>query len=327
MESSNDKILMRKLFPAIRPYQTHSLSVDTIHNLYIEECGNPSGIPIVFIHGGPGGGTRTSDRCFFDPEKYRIILFDQRGCGKSTPHAELKNNNTKNLLSDIEAIRQMLRIEQWAVFGGSWGSTLSLVYAQHYPNRVKALILRGIFLCREHDISWFYQDGVANIYPDYWEDYVSIIPENERGDILTSFHKRLTGTNEIEQMAAAKAWSLLEGRCATLKPNKDFASQFEAPHMALSMARIEAHYFVNNAFLKPNEIENNIPKIRHIPCTIVHGRYDMVCPIYQAFDLYKAWPEAIFKIVSDAGHSSSEPGIIHELIEATERLAISIGKE
>jgi len=212
-------------------------------------------------------------------------------------------------------------IDKWLVFGGSWGSTLSLVYAQNYPKRVLGLILRGIFLCRPHDISWFYQDGISRVFPDYWEDYISIIPPNERQDILTAFYNRLTGKNEIEQMAAAKAWSLLEGRCATLKPNVNFASHFETPHTALAMARIESHYFINNAFLEPGQIENNIDQIRHIPTTIVHGRYDMVCPVYQAFDLARNWPEAELKIIADAGHSSSEPSIVHELVSATEQFA------
>ena len=312
---------MRKQFPAIKPYETYRLEVDNGHNLYVEECGDPKGIPVIFIHGGPGGGIRESDRCFFNPEKYRIILFDQRGCGQSTPHAELAHNNTHNLLSDIEKIRTMFSIDKWLVFGGSWGSTLSLVYAQNYPKHVLGLILRGIFLCRPHDISWFYQDGISRVFPDYWEDYISIIPPNERQDILTAFYNRLTGKNEIEQMAAAKAWSLLEGRCATLKPNVNFASHFETPHTALAMARIESHYFINNAFLEPEQIENNIDQIRHIPTTIVHGRYDMVCPVYQAFDLARNWPEAELKIIADAGHSSSEPGIVHELVSATEQFA------
>ena len=291
------------------------------HVLYVEESGNPEGIPVLFVHGGPGGGTRTTDRCFFDPDKYRIVLFDQRGAGQSTPHALLEDNNTEALIADIETIRNTLGIKKWVVFGGSWGSTLSLVYAQQYPELVMGLILRGIFLCRDEDIQWFYQNGVKHIFPDYWQDYIHVIPENERSDLLGAFYKRLTGSNDLERMAAAKAWSILEGRCATLHPDEDFVAHFAHPHLAIAMARIEAHYFINKAFLEPNQIINNAHKLKNIPATIVHGRYDMVCPVNQAFALSEAWPEARLDIIADAGHSSSESGTLDALVRATQRLA------
>ena len=276
---------MRKAFPAIRPYSTQTIAVTEPHQLYIEESGNPEGIPVLFVHGGPGGGTRQTDRCFFDPDKYRIILFDQRGSGQSKPHASLQDNNTEALIADIEVIRTTLGIERWVIFGGSWGSTLGLVYAQTYPGLVLGLILRGIFLCRDEDIQWFYQYGASQVFPDYWQQYMQVIPEAERGDMLRAYYARLTGDNEIERMAAAKAWSVWEGRCATLHANDALVDHFANPHMAMAMARIEAHFFVNKAFLEPNQIINNAHRLKDIPGTIVHGRYDMVCPVNQAFEL------------------------------------------
>jgi len=318
---------MRKAFPAIRPYSTQSIAVTEPHQLYIEESGNPEGIPVLFVHGGPGGGTRQTDRCFFDPDKYRIILFDQRGSGQSKPHASLEDNNTAALVADIEVIRTTLGIERWVIFGGSWGSTLGLIYAQTYPGLVLGLILRGIFLCRDEDIQWFYQHGASQVFPDYWQQYMQIIPEAERGDMLQAYYTRLTGDNEIERMAAAKAWSVWEGRCATLHANDALVDHFANPHMAMAMARIEAHFFINKAFLEPNQIINNAHRLKDIPGTIVHGRYDMVCPVNQAFDLSHAWPEAKLKIIADAGHSSSEPGTTDALLCATEQLAHQIKSE
>jgi proline iminopeptidase len=318
---------MRKAFPAIRPYQTHSVEVTAPHVLYVEESGNPEGIPVLFVHGGPGGGTRTTDRCFFDPDKYRIILFDQRGAGQSTPHARLEDNHTAALIEDIETIRTKLGIDRWVVFGGSWGSTLGLAYAEEYPQLVRGLILRGIFLCRDQDIQWFYQQGANHVFPDYWEHYLQVIPEAERHDMLAAYYARLTGENEIERMAAAKAWSVWEGRCATLHTNEALVDHFANPHMAMAMARIEAHYFTNKAFLKPNQLTDNAHRLKDIPGTIVHGRYDMVCPVNQAFALSAAWPEARLKIIADAGHSSSEPGITDALICATESLAHQLNSE
>lgn len=318
---------MRKAFPAIRPYSTQSIAVTEPHQLYIEESGNPEGIPVLFVHGGPGGGTRQTDRCFFDPDKYRIILFDQRGSGQSKPHASLEDNNTAALVADIEVIRTTLGIERWVIFGGSWGSTLGLIYAQTYPGLVLGLILRGIFLCRDEDIQWFYQHGASQVFPDYWQQYMQIIPEAERGDMLQAYYTRLTGDNDIERMAAAKAWSVWEGRCATLHANDALVDHFSNPHMAMAMARIEAHFFINKAFLEPNQIINNAHRLKDIPGTIVHGRYDMVCPVNQAFDLSHAWPEAKLKIIADAGHSSSEPGTTDALLCATEQLAHQIKSE
>lgn len=318
---------MRKAFPAIRPYSTQSIAVTEPHQLYIEESGNPEGIPVLFVHGGPGGGTRQTDRCFFDPDKYRIILFDQRGSGQSKPHASLEDNNTAALVADIEVIRTTLGIERWVIFGGSWGSTLGLIYAQTYPGLVLGLILRGIFLCRDEDIQWFYQHGASQVFPDYWQQYMQIIPEAERGDMLQAYYTRLTGDNDIERMATAKAWSVWEGRCATLHANDALVDHFANPHMAMAMARIEAHFFINKAFLEPNQIINNAHRLKDIPGTIVHGRYDMVCPVNQAFDLSHAWPEAKLKIIADAGHSSSEPGTTDALLCATEQLAHQIKSE
>tara|TARA_B110000503_G_scaffold91860_1_gene138631 strand:- start:2936 stop:3898 length:963 start_codon:yes stop_codon:yes gene_type:complete len=317
---------MKKHFPAIRPYKKQFIAVTPPHKLYVEQSGNPDGIPVLFVHGGPGGGTTVTDRCFFDPEKYRIILFDQRGAGQSTPHARLEDNNTAALIADIETIRTTLKIDRWVVFGGSWGSTLGLVYAQTYPELVLGLILRGIFLCRDEDIHWFYQDGAGRIFPDYWQQYCQVIPEAERSDMVAAFYKRLTGDNELERMAAAKAWSIWEGRCATLQANHAVVDRFANPHMALAMARIEAHFFINKSFLEHDQIIKNAHRLKDIPGTIVHGRYDMVCPVNQAFALSNVWPSAKLEIIADSGHSSGEPGITDALIRATNKLAFQLEK-
>lgn len=315
---------MRPLYPEIHPFNEFNLKVSERHTLYIEESGNPKGIPVVFIHGGPGGGTSASHRSFFDPEKYRIILFDQRGCGRSTPHSELRDNTTQFLIEDMEKIRQHLNIEQWLLFGGSWGSTLSLLYAQAHPNNVLGLILRGIFLCREQDIQWFYQKGASAVFPDYWKEYIHIIPKDERHNILEAYYNRLTSNNELARMSAAKAWSIWEGRCSTLAPNHGIVDHFSDPHFALAMARIEAHYFINNAFIEKNQIINDCQKINHLKTTIIHGRYDMVCPAEQAMTLYDALPNAELHIVRDAGHSAFEAGISDNLIKATDSFALSL---
>ncbi|WP_461517394.1 prolyl aminopeptidase [Porticoccus sp.] len=311
---------MRTYFPRIKPYATHWLKVDQLHKLYIEEVGNPDGIPVLFVHGGPGGGCTENDRRFFDPEKYRIILFDQRGSGRSKPHAELRHNSTPELVADIEKIRVFLKVEQWVLFGGSWGSTLSLVYAEAHPGRVMGMILRGIFLCRHQDIHWFYQDGASHVYPDYWQDFVASIPFAERGNMLAAYHRRLTGNNEIERMASAKAWSVWEARCASLHPNPQLVEHMGSPHTALAIARIEAHYFIHDAFLEENEIVAHVDRLRGIPAVIVHGRYDMVCPVDQAFALHRAWPEAKLEVIRDAGHASSEPATLSALVDATESM-------
>ena len=314
---------MKTLYPPIQPYVSHSLPVGDGHVLHVEECGTMTGVPVVFLHGGPGGGSEPFHRQFFDPDVYRIVLFDQRGSGRSTPHASLDNNTTADLVADIEHIREHLGIDKWLVFGGSWGSTLALVYAETHPDRVKGLILRGIFLCREQDIHWFYQDGASHLYPDYWQDFLEPIPEPERGDLLQAYHRRLTGDDEVARMAAAKAWSVWEGRCATLQGRQEVVEHFAQPHTALSLARIEAHYFVNHSFLEANQILANIDRLQGIPGVIVHGRYDTICPVEQAWDLHQAWPEAELNIIGGAGHSASEPGIVDALITATMRF----GKE
>lgn len=312
---------MLTLFPDIKPYATHEIAVDPPHLLYVEESGNPDGLPVVFLHGGPGAGSQPGHRCFFDPARYRIVVFDQRGAGRSVPHANLEGNNTQALVADIERIREFLQIDRWVVFGGSWGSTLGLVYAETHPDRVVSLILRGIFLCRPEDIHWFYQHGASRIFPDYWEEYLEPIPVEERGDLLHAYHRMLTGDNEIARMHAAKAWSIWEGRCSTLRPNHDVTEHFGDPHVALAMARIESHYFVNDSFLSPNQIIANAFRLEDIPGVIVHGRYDVVCPVDNAFALHEAWPGAELQIVRDAGHSAFEPGIIDALIRATEKVA------
>lgn len=314
---------MPSLYPHIKPYVQHSLYVDDTHTLHVEECGSPNAIPVLFVHGGPGAGTEAYHRRFFNPDKYRIVLFDQRGCGKSTPHASLKNNTTQHLVSDIEHIRQKLGIEQWIVFGGSWGSTLALVYAQAHPDRVKALVLRGIFLCRKKEIDWFYElGGASKIYPDYWQDFIAPVPEGKRNDIVNTYYQIFTGSNEIARLAAAKAWSIWEGKTATLTAKKEVIDHFSHTHTALSVALIECHYFVNNAFLEPDQIIRNVDVIRHIPAYIVQGRYDMICPMESAWELHQAWPEAEFNIIPEAGHAAAEAGITSALVAIMNRLAV-----
>ena len=310
-----------ELYPPIGPYSTRRVAVNAVHTLYLEECGNPEGIPAIFLHGGPGAGCEPSHRSFFDPERYRIILFDQRGSGRSTPHAALQDNSTWDLVADIELIRDTLGVERWLVFGGSWGSTLALAYAQAHPERVAALVVRGVFLCRDREIHWFYQEGASWVFPDAWEDFLAPIPENERHDLLHAYHRRLTGGDEIARMAAAKAWSIWEGSTATLLPNQQVRSFFADPHIALSLARIECHYFVNHAFLEPNQLLRDADRLADIPGVIVQGRYDLICPLRSAWELHRAWPRAELRIIPDAGHAAFEPGIRSALIEATDRFA------
>lgn len=318
---------MRPLYPEIKPYNSGHLAVEAPHEIYYEECGSPDGIPVLFIHGGPGMGCDGNSRRFFDPERYRIIIFDQRGAGRSTPHASLENNTTQALIADIETLREHLNVHQWVLFGGSWGSTLSLAYAETYPENILAMILRGIFLCRKQDLDWFYQGGAAHIYPDYWQDYVKPIPETERCDFISGYYKQLTGDNELAKMAAAKAWSAWEGRCATLRPNEDVIHHFGDPRTALALARIEAHYFVNDSFMDENQLINQAEAIADIPGIIIHGRYDMVCPLDNAFALHQAWPNSELEIIRDAGHSAYELGIIDALVRATEKMAHRIRKD
>jgi len=305
------------LYPDIRPYARHDLSVDQRHTLYVEEVGNPNGIPAVFLHGGPGAGCEPYHRRFFDPDRYRLILFDQRGCGRSRPHAELADNTTWHLVDDIERIREFLGIDQWLVFGGSWGSTLGLAYAEAHPERVSALILRGIFLCRPHEIEWFYQQGASRLFPDYWEDFLAPVDSAQRHSLLQAYHELLTGEDELRRLAAAKAWSVWEGRCATLKPNPEVVEHFRDPHVALSMARIECDYFLHDAYLRPNQLLEDAGRLAGIPGVIVHGRYDVICPVENAWELHKAWPGSELSIQPQSGHSAGEPEITDALVRAT----------
>ncbi|MBE0511170.1 MAG: prolyl aminopeptidase [Chromatiales bacterium] len=316
---------MHVLYPDIQPYVSHTLAVEPPHQLHVEECGNPNGIPVLFVHGGPGAGCEPYHRRFFNPEHYRIILFDQRGCGRSAPHASLEGNTTQALVADMETIREHLGVERWLLFGGSWGSTLSLVYAETHPQRVLGLILRGIFLCRPHEIDWFYQQGASRLFPDLWQDYLAPIPQAERGQMVAAYYQRLNSDNEVVRMAAAKAWSLWEGSTATLKPNQAVIDHFGNPYTALSLARIECHYFMHDTFLEPNQILRDASRLTGIPGVIVHGRYDVVCPVENAWELHQAWPESQLKIIADAGHSASEPGTINALVQASDDFAEQLG--
>ncbi|MBN8721483.1 MAG: prolyl aminopeptidase [Acidobacteria bacterium] len=310
---------MRTLFDPIESYQEGMLQVSEIHKIYYEQSGNPTGKPVVFLHGGPGGGSDPMHRRFFDPNIYRIVVFDQRGSGRSEPFACLEENTTWDLVADIERLRQHLGIERWVVFGGSWGSTLSLAYAETHPERVVALVLRGIFLCRPEEIKWFYQEGAHAIYPDVWDDYLSVIPVEERGDMLSAYHRRLTSEDKEIQLAAARAWSIWEGSTSKLIPVQSVIDSFGDPSKAIPLARIECHYFMNNAFFSSNNyLIENIDKIRHIPGVIVQGRYDVVCPMMSAWLLHKAWPEAKLEVIATAGHSATEEGIIDALVRATD---------
>jgi len=312
---------MPELHPDILPYAVHRLAVDDRHALYVEESGTARGIPALFLHGGPGAGCEPYHRRFFDPTRYRVVLFDQRGAGRSIPHADLSDNTTWHLVADIERIRELLGIERWLVFGGSWGSTLALAYAQTHPERVSALVLRGIFLCRDDEIRWFYQEGASRLFPDYWADFVAPVAPGDRHDMLGAYHSLLTGTDDIARMAAAKAWSTWEGRTATLLPNPSVVNHFGDPHVALSLARIECHYFVHQAFLRPGQLLEDAARLAGIPTVIVHGRYDVICPLENAWALHRALPGSELVIVPDAGHAASEPGIRSALVEATDRFA------
>lgn len=312
---------MQTLYPEIKPYARHELAVEPPHVLYVDESGSADGLPVLFIHGGPGAGCDAASRRYFDPNLYRIVTFDQRGCGRSTPYASLENNTTQALVADIERIREHLGVDKFVLFGGSWGSSLALAYAQEHPQRVHGLILRGIFLCRPQEFHWFYQEGASRLFPDYWEDYIAPIPPQERGDLMGAFYKRLTGSDQIAQMHAAKAWSTWEGRTATLRPNPQVVDRFSEAHRALSIARIECHYFINDAFLEPDQLLRDMPRIAHLPGIIVHGRYDAICPLDNAWALHQAWPNSELQIIRDAGHSAAEPGITDALVRAAEEMA------
>ena len=309
----------RDLYPAIECRRSDHLDADG-HRIYFEESGNPDGKPVIFLHGGPGGGAMPVYRRLFDPSAYRIVLFDQRGCGRSTPHASLEHNTTWHLVADIERIRVALEIERWQVFGGSWGSTLALAYAETQPDRVIDLVLRGIFLLRRQELDWYYGGGAAAVFPDEWEKFCAPIPDAERGDMIAAYYRRLTGDDPKARIEAARAWSMWEGATVSLLPNPGRVSGFGAERFAEAFARIECHYFINGGFLESDGwLLENIGRIRHIPAVIVQGRYDMATPVTSAWDLHRAWPEADFRLVDDAGHAFSEPGILHELLEATDR--------
>lgn len=310
---------MRELYPPIEPRKTGFIEADG-HKIYFEESGNPEGQPVIFLHGGPGSGTDPKHRRFFNPKKYRIVLMDQRGCGKSLPHASLEKNTTWDLVADIERLRVLLGIEKWIVFGGSWGSTLALVYAESHPSKVKGLIIRGIFLCRKKELHWFYQFGAHHIFPEEWQKFLAPIPVSERNDMIAAYYKRLTSKDRKE---AAYAWSRWEGMTIKLEGDPEFVANFTADEHADAIARIECHYFMNKAFLKTdNWIIEQIDQIRHIPTRIIHGRYDIICPVENAWDLSQAFPEAKLEIIPNAGHVASEPGICDALIRATDEFAI-----
>jgi len=312
------------LYPPLEPFRSGRLKVSPVHELYFEESGNPAGKPVVFLHGGPGGGTTPKQRRFFDPLRYRIVLFDQRGCGQSIPHASLDANTTWDLVADLETLRAHLGIERWLVFGGSWGSTLALAYAERHPGPVTELVLRGIFLTRKREIDWFYQEGASLVYPDAWERFVAPIPERERGDLVRAYHVRLTGEDAAVRLAAARCWSWWEAATSKLIPDEELSAQMEADAVALAMARIECHYFVNGAFLEvEDQLLRDVDRIRHIEAVIVQGRYDVVCPLDSAWALHRAWPEADFVITPDSGHSAFDPPNSRALVAATDRFANS----
>ena len=316
------------LYPAVSPYREHCLPVSGGHTLHIEECGNPDGQPALIVHGGPGGGSNPAMRRFHDPERYRIILFDQRGCGRSTPNAALHDNTTADLVSDMELIREILGIARWQLFGGSWGSTLSLAYAEAHPDRVTGLILRGVFLVTQRELQWFYQDGCSWLHPEAFCEFQRPIPAVERGDMIGAYHRRLTGSDLSTQIEAARAWSRWEGTTLSLLPDVDRVKRFATDSYALAFARIESHYFVNGGFLpKDGELLLEAKKLSGIPGIIVHGRYDVVTPVQSAWALHEAWPGSQLRIVPDAGHAMTEPGIVHELVAATEQFCEQQSRE
>ena len=310
----------RTLYPEIEPYSSGFLNVSDLHTIYYEECGNPKGKPVLIVHGGPGGGCNPTMRRTHDPEAYRIILVDQRGCGRSTPHAELEGNTTWDLVADFEKLREKLGIERWQLCGGSWGSTLSLAYAETHPERVTEIILRGIFMLRRWELEWFYQQGTDALFPDAWEAYLAPIPEAERGDLMAAYYKRLTGNNEAEKLACARAWSTWEGTTLSLLPDAERQARFGDDHFAIAFARIECHYFMNKGFFeRDDQLLANAGRLKGIPGIMVHGRYDVVTPLKNAWDLKKAWPEAELEIIADAGHTATEPGIFDALVRASDK--------
>jgi proline iminopeptidase len=313
--------ILRTLYPPIEPYETGHLDVGDGHSIYWERFGTRGAKPAVFLHGGPGGATGPNNRRLFDPALYDVMMFDQRGCGKSTPHASLEANTTWHLVADIERLRALMGAEQWQVFGGSWGSTLALAYAETHPERVSELLLRGIYTLTRAELDWYYQFGVSEMFPDKWERFQAPIPEGERHEMMAAYHRRLTGTDRAEQRACARAWSLWEGETITLLPNPEYSSTFEEDDFALAFARIENHYFMNAGWLEEGQLLRDAERLRDIPGVIIHGRYDMPCPAKYAFQLSKAWPKADFHLIEGAGHAYLEPGILDQLIRATDRFA------
>ncbi len=312
----------RQLYPEAEPFNSGWLKVPGGHDIYFEECGSPSGKPVIMVHGGPGGGCNPAMRRYHDPERYRIVLFDQRGCGRSTPYASLHNNTTWDLVADMERLRLHLQIESWQLCGGSWGSTLSLAYAETHPSRVTELVLRGIFLLRKAELDWFYQEGCSWIFPEAFENYQAPIPPAERGNMVEAYHKKLTSGDRATELSAARAWSIWEGTTLSLFHDQERVQRFGNETYALAFARIECHYFINKGFFRSdNQLIEDAGRIAHLPGTIVHGRYDSVTPMKNAWDLAKAWPKAELKTVPDAGHAMTEPGIVHELILATDKYA------
>lgn len=312
---------MHTLYPAIKPYAQHELKVDTKHTLYVEETGNPEGIPVIVLHHGPGAEADPHLRRFFDPQLYRIVLFDQRGCGRSTPHLEIAENTTPLLLNDIDAIREFLHLSEFVLAGGGWGSLLALLYAEHYPQHIKALLLHQIFLGRQQDIDWFYKKGASLVYPDYWQEFISAVPEDQRNNLPQYYANCLQGSNELARMSAAKNWALWQARCSSLQPHLYVIDQYSDPHFALALATLEAHYITHHYFIEENQVLANVHKIRHIPTHIVHGRFDLVSPLSNAWELHQKIPASNLRIVRDAGHSDRESGIVDALIYATKELS------
>ena len=312
---------LRTLYPPIEPYRSGHLDTGDGHQVYWELCGNPQGKPVVFLHGGPGAGCSVNHRRLFDPARYNILLFDQRGCGRSTPHASLENNTTWDLVADMERIRAMIGTEKWLVFGGSWGSTLALAYAETHPDRVSALVVRGIFTIRRPEIRWFYQEGASWLFPDAWEDYLAPIPPEERGDLLSAYHRRLTGSDPAAQLEAAKAWAQWEGRTVNLVADQTLVDTYTGDAFATAFARIENHYFMHDGWLEDGQLIRDAGRLAGIPGVIIQGRYDVCTPARTAWELHRAWPEAEFHMVPDAGHAFNEPGILDRLIRATDQFA------
>ncbi len=322
-ERTNITPELAQLYPPIEPFKTGMLDAGDGHQVYWELCGNPVGKPAVFLHGGPGGGCSPEHRRLFNPDKYCLLLFDQRGCGRSTPHASLDANTTWHLVCDMEKLRSQLGVRKWLVFGGSWGSTLALAYAQKHPECVSELVLRGIFTVRPEELHWYYQEGASWVFPDEWEHFVAPIPIQERSDLMGAYHRRLTGIDPVAQIQAAVAWSRWEGRTITLLPDASVDEVHSDPHFALAFARIENHYFMNKGFLEDQQLLRDASKLRDIPGVIVQGRYDMACPTKTAWELHKAWPKAKFQLVNDAGHAFKVPGMLDRLIRATDAFSTS----